>query len=48
MLALTAHAHNHERLRVLEAGFALHLAKPVDGPELVAAVARVAADRAAG
>ena len=40
VLALTAYAHKHERVRILEAGFALHLAKPVDSAELVAASSR--------
>jgi signal transduction histidine kinase/ActR/RegA family two-component response regulator len=37
--ALTALAREEDRQRALEAGFQLHLAKPIDGESLVAAVA---------
>ncbi len=37
--ALTALAREEDRRRALEAGFQLHLAKPIDGESLVAAVA---------
>jgi signal transduction histidine kinase/CheY-like chemotaxis protein len=37
--ALTALAREEDRRQVLEAGFQLHLAKPIDGRSLVAAVA---------
>ncbi len=36
--ALTAYARSADRVRVLEAGFQMHLAKPVDPNELIAAV----------
>jgi CheY-like chemotaxis protein len=39
--ALTAFARNEDRQRALEAGFQLHLAKPVDVRSLVAAVAKL-------
>jgi len=45
-LALTAYARGEDRQRALGAGFAAHLAKPVEPQELVEAVARLA--RAAG
>ena len=41
-IALTAYATREDRLRVLAAGFLLHVAKPVDAEELVASVATVA------
>jgi CheY-like chemotaxis protein len=41
-IALTAYAGAEDRKRALEAGFHLHLAKPVDPLELVLAVARLA------
>jgi signal transduction histidine kinase len=41
--ALTAYARAEDRARALAAGFQIHLAKPVDPPELVAAVAGLAA-----
>ena len=41
-LALTAYASPQDRHRALDAGFDLHLAKPVETGELVAAVARLA------
>ena len=42
-IALTAFARAEDRLRTLAAGFADHIAKPVEPPELVAAVALAAA-----
>lgn len=39
--ALTAFARNEDRLQALQAGFQLHLAKPVDAHALVTAVARL-------
>jgi signal transduction histidine kinase/ActR/RegA family two-component response regulator len=39
--ALTAFARNEDRLRALDAGFQLHLAKPIDAGTLVNAVARL-------
>jgi CheY-like chemotaxis protein/anti-sigma regulatory factor (Ser/Thr protein kinase) len=41
-IALTAYASRDDRIRILAAGFQLHLAKPVDPTELVASVANVA------
>ena len=41
-LALTAHARVEDRDRALKAGFDLHLAKPVEPKQLVAAVASLA------
>jgi signal transduction histidine kinase/ActR/RegA family two-component response regulator len=40
--AVTAFAGNEDRQRALQAGFTLHVAKPVDARSLVAAVARLA------
>ncbi len=40
--ALTAFAREEDRQLALAAGFQLHLAKPIDGPALVAAVASLA------
>ena len=37
--ALTAYARSEDRAKALRAGFGMHLAKPVDPAELVAAVA---------
>ena len=37
-IALTAYARAEDRLRALEAGFQLHLAKPVDPPQLLRAL----------
>ena len=37
--ALTALARDEDRQQVLDAGFQLHLAKPIDGRSLIAAVA---------
>jgi PAS domain S-box-containing protein len=46
-IALTAFARSEDRIRVLRAGFLVHVAKPVDPSELAATVASVAgrADR---
>jgi CheY-like chemotaxis protein len=41
-LALTAYTREDDRLRALSAGFQIHLAKPITGPELAAAVANLA------
>ena len=46
-IALTAFARSEDRTRALRAGFQVHVAKPVDPPELVATVASVVG-RAAG
>jgi len=46
--ALTAYARAEDRLRALEAGYQTHLAKPVDPPELIATVARLAGRRPPG
>jgi CheY-like chemotaxis protein len=40
--ALTAYTRPEDRLRALQAGFQIHLAKPVDPSELVAAIATLA------
>jgi len=40
-IALTAYATRDDRLRILGAGFQLHLTKPIDAEELVASVANV-------
>jgi signal transduction histidine kinase/CheY-like chemotaxis protein len=37
-LALTAYARSEDRIRALQAGFQMHIAKPVNPPELVASV----------
>jgi CheY-like chemotaxis protein len=42
-IALTAYGSDRDRARLLAAGFEAHLPKPVDGGELVALVARLAA-----
>lgn len=39
--ALTAFARNEDRIQALQAGFQLHLAKPIDADLLIAAVARL-------
>jgi signal transduction histidine kinase/FixJ family two-component response regulator len=39
--ALTAFVRDEDRTRALEAGFHLHVAKPIEPPELVAAIARL-------
>jgi CheY-like chemotaxis protein len=41
-IALTAFARSEERTRSLQAGFQLHVAKPVEEAELVAAIASLA------
>jgi len=41
-IALTAFARNDDRARALSAGYQMHLGKPIDEDELVAAVASVA------
>jgi CheY-like chemotaxis protein/two-component sensor histidine kinase len=41
-VALTAYARTDDRRRALAAGYQIHLAKPVDPDELIAAVARMA------
>jgi PAS domain S-box-containing protein len=43
--ALTAYARSDDRTRALRAGFEMHLAKPIDPAELVAAVAALARRR---
>jgi CheY-like chemotaxis protein len=40
--ALTAFARKEDRQQALQSGFQIHLAKPVDARELVAAVATLA------
>jgi PAS domain S-box-containing protein len=40
--ALTAYARSEDRVKALQSGFQMHLAKPVDPAELVAAVAALA------
>ncbi|BAZ69494.1 MAG: response regulator [Pelatocladus maniniholoensis HA4357-MV3] len=40
-IALTAYADSEDRILALEAGFQIHIAKPVDPDNLVAAVANV-------
>jgi CheY-like chemotaxis protein len=45
VIALTAYATRDDRIRILGAGFELHLTKPVDAEELVASVANVIARR---
>ena len=40
--ALTAFARNEDRRRVLASGFQLHLSKPIEPTELLAAVASLA------
>jgi CheY-like chemotaxis protein len=39
--ALTAFARNEDRIQALQAGFQLHLAKPIDADLLIATVARL-------
>jgi PAS domain S-box-containing protein len=41
-LALTAYTRTEDRLRALSAGYQMHLAKPITGPELAKAVANLA------
>jgi CheY-like chemotaxis protein len=40
-IALTAYAREEERQRALEAGFQMHLSKPVEVDELIAEVAKL-------
>jgi CheY-like chemotaxis protein len=40
--ALTAYARAEDRMKVLQSGFQMHLAKPVDPAELIVAVAALA------
>jgi CheY-like chemotaxis protein len=40
--ALTAYARSEDRVKALQSGFQMHLAKPIDPAELVAAVAALA------
>lgn len=44
-VALTAYARVDDRVRVLAAGFQMHVTKPVDPAELVAVVASLSARR---
>jgi PAS domain S-box-containing protein len=46
-IALTAYASTDDRVRLLSAGFTMHVPKPVEPAELLAVVARAAATRAA-
>jgi CheY-like chemotaxis protein len=46
--ALTAYARSEDRVKTLQSGFQMHLAKPVDPSELVAAVAALARRPRAG
>jgi CheY-like chemotaxis protein len=41
-VALTAFAHKDDRMRVLRAGFQVHVSKPVDPHELIATIASLA------
>jgi PAS domain S-box-containing protein len=43
--ALTAYARSEDRIRALKSGFQMHLAKPIDPAELVAAVSALAKRR---
>jgi CheY-like chemotaxis protein len=40
--ALTAYARAEDRMKTLQSGFQMHLAKPVDPAELIVAVASLA------
>jgi CheY-like chemotaxis protein len=44
--ALTAYARSEDRAKALRSGFVMHLAKPIDPAELVAAVAALTRNRA--
>jgi CheY-like chemotaxis protein len=44
-IALTGYATRKDRARALSAGYQLHLAKPVEPEELVAAIARLVGQR---
>jgi PAS domain S-box-containing protein len=46
-IALTAYAHEHDRRRALEAGYHLHLAKPVEPAHLVLAIVGLLREHAA-
>jgi CheY-like chemotaxis protein len=41
-IALTAHAREEDRLKALEAGFQLHVTKPVESDELIAMIKSLA------
>jgi CheY-like chemotaxis protein len=41
-IALTAYATRDDRIRILGAGFQLHITKPIDPEELIASVVNVA------
>jgi CheY-like chemotaxis protein len=41
-IALTAYARAEDRVQPLRSGFQLHIAKPVESPELISAVANLA------
>ncbi len=41
-IALTAFARSEDRTRAMQAGYQVHLAKPVEPQELIAAVANLA------
>ena len=43
LIAVTAYASERDRASAREAGFDLHIAKPFESPELVAALGRLAA-----
>ena len=43
--ALTAYARSEDRTHALRSGFQLHLAKPIDPGELMAAIASLAKQR---
>jgi CheY-like chemotaxis protein len=45
-IALTAFARAEDRRRALDAGFQLHLAKPVQAAELLASIAALTGDEA--
>jgi CheY-like chemotaxis protein len=45
--AVTAFAREEDRQRALQAGFQVHLSKPIDAPALVAAVANLRGARVA-
>jgi len=40
-IALTAYARSEDRVRVLSAGFQMHVAKPIEPAELVASLASI-------
>jgi CheY-like chemotaxis protein len=40
--ALTAYARSEDRMKALQAGFQIHLAKPIDPAELVTTIAALA------